>query len=753
MKKRIIAFVIALAMILCLVPISSLAEVTTYYLKDLNPGDKLNTKDTKISSTSASTQYFQIYKYRDDRTSGISRCGSGSNYILLDGYYQNEGYTEISFEGIINGNACFYFLDEDRPECNHSFYEAWTSDNNGHYHPCTEDDCDLASSDLPNHTDDGFAYAPHDTKGLGGSCSVCGYLNKFTPSYKNNITVKADGVYADGVKTDLSSYGIIFKSASGSNAAQLILVNAAVLGKDPSKPVIVSDVDLDIVFLGNHDRIIASDFDDYLEGENYGLPGGSAINAAGHKLQFFGVAPVIIEGGQGQPNYEFEEMSGLGGTAIVADSLAVKMGSYNGIVSNTATLHVESGRDGNGNVTTEKAFSCEPTIDSEYTSGKIKIGLDVFDVNPGTAIKECNYAYFTVLVPEGLHSFTDKWTADGNKGHYHACTFDDCDVTDFSSHTDDGFAYAKHNYVNDKCTVCGAIIEYDVIFDVNGHGTAPSSLTAKYNTKISEPTAPTADGYTFGGWYKDSDCTEKWIFGTDTVTANTTLYAKWTAVPAVETEEDVEEPSSNDVIDITPVVTTNDDNVKIAYGADLETTYNLTDEEVESGVWVWTEVEPLEKSEVDSKDASLIEAGLDDNQKVAQYLNISLYKQVPGEDAENIPVSGADLTFTIKVPADLQNKGYDFAVLYTHEGGAAKLIKPVSYDDKTGTLVFKASEFSTYALVYTEKEEPVEDEIIENTDMPLGLVSTATVASAMALVTSFGLFLIALGTKKERDAE
>ena len=45
---------------------------------------------------------------------------------------------------------------------------------------------------------------------------------------------------------------------------------------------------------------------------------------------------------------------------------------------------------------------------------------------------------------------------------------------------------------------------------------------------ISAPTAPTKSGYTFGGWYNDSGLTTAWDFSADTVTANITLYAKWT---------------------------------------------------------------------------------------------------------------------------------------------------------------------------------------------------------------------------------
>ena len=69
---------------------------------------------------------------------------------------------------------------------------------------------------------------------------------------------------------------------------------------------------------------------------------------------------------------------------------------------------------------------------------------------------------------------------------------------------------------------------YTVSFDVQGHGTAPANITAKYDSTISAPTAPTVVGYTFAGWYKESGCTNVWNFGTDKVTGNTTLYAKWT---------------------------------------------------------------------------------------------------------------------------------------------------------------------------------------------------------------------------------
>jgi Listeria/Bacterioides repeat len=48
--------------------------------------------------------------------------------------------------------------------------------------------------------------------------------------------------------------------------------------------------------------------------------------------------------------------------------------------------------------------------------------------------------------------------------------------------------------------------------------------------RLSAPSpAPTRDSYTFIGWYKEATCVNPWNFSVDTVTANTTLYAKWAA--------------------------------------------------------------------------------------------------------------------------------------------------------------------------------------------------------------------------------
>jgi len=85
-------------------------------------------------------------------------------------------------------------------------------------------------------------------------------------------------------------------------------------------------------------------------------------------------------------------------------------------------------------------------------------------------------------------------------------------------------------------TGCGCtnnkLTEFTVTFDSNG-GTSVSSVVVTKDEKVSEPTNPTKDGYTFDGWYLDG---EKYDFSTP-VTKDITLKAGWTKVAGGEVEK------------------------------------------------------------------------------------------------------------------------------------------------------------------------------------------------------------------------
>ena len=101
---------------------------------------------------------------------------------------------------------------------------------------------------------------------------------------------------------------------------------------------------------------------------------------------------------------------------------------------------------------------------------------------------------------------------------------------------------AKWNF--DKDTVTRAMTltakwvqTYTVAFDTNG-GSAVNPVTVDAGSTATKPADPTKSGYTFGGWYKDSTLQTPWDFANGTVTADTTLYAKWTANPPAPSYDD-----------------------------------------------------------------------------------------------------------------------------------------------------------------------------------------------------------------------
>ena len=69
---------------------------------------------------------------------------------------------------------------------------------------------------------------------------------------------------------------------------------------------------------------------------------------------------------------------------------------------------------------------------------------------------------------------------------------------------------------------------FTVSFETNG-GSAVEKQTVEKGKTAANPTAPTRKGYSFSGWYSDKDLKTAYDF-TSAVTADVTLYAKWTEI-------------------------------------------------------------------------------------------------------------------------------------------------------------------------------------------------------------------------------
>lgn len=91
-------------------------------------------------------------------------------------------------------------------------------------------------------------------------------------------------------------------------------------------------------------------------------------------------------------------------------------------------------------------------------------------------------------------------------------------------------------YINDSGTLFKLNAGVKVSFSA-GEGSKVDFQTTAANGSITKPADPTREGYTFAGWYTDEACTEAYDFSA-AVTADMTLYAKWTKNEASSPDTD-----------------------------------------------------------------------------------------------------------------------------------------------------------------------------------------------------------------------
>ena len=86
---------------------------------------------------------------------------------------------------------------------------------------------------------------------------------------------------------------------------------------------------------------------------------------------------------------------------------------------------------------------------------------------------------------------------------------------------------AEGDFEND---VTPTPVAYKMTFDSNGGSAVTPVTDIAEGATVTEPSAPSKTGYTFDGWYEQSDFSDTaWDFATDKMPAkDVTLYAKWT---------------------------------------------------------------------------------------------------------------------------------------------------------------------------------------------------------------------------------
>jgi uncharacterized repeat protein (TIGR02543 family) len=125
-----------------------------------------------------------------------------------------------------------------------------------------------------------------------------------------------------------------------------------------------------------------------------------------------------------------------------------------------------------------------------------------------------NTAVSTQTPTTNSYNFGSVFTSAARSDHYFKVTAVQSDTTNYNNSA--------------QSAASGTLSSYTVTFNSNG-GDAVTGQIIIHGQKVAEPTAPERTGYDFAGWYKEAALTNTWDFANDTVTASTTIYAKWDA--------------------------------------------------------------------------------------------------------------------------------------------------------------------------------------------------------------------------------
>ena len=346
-----------------------------------------------------------------------------------------------------------------------------------------------------------------------------------SPEFNVTATTTAYGVIAGGGEAPNSSTGLCYDGEVEVNAGTF---NVETTSDKPAYGV--------YVYVGT--RKITSTSSGYYRG-NYAYAGiatinGGEFNVTSKKTEAYGI---FVPAGATQS----------GATAYDPASA-------------TPTCTINGGKfwiDGTANkiyMTNTKALAADYKIYGGYYGGtsNVTYGLSGYVVSPKQIIslndQNANYPKYTYKVGDGatitwkngsttLTSTPNLFELGIIPVYYGATPTKDPDAQytytfDGWSTTDGGNKLASLPAISEDATYYAhyatTLQSYDVTFNLQGHGDAITSQTKDYGSSVSKPTDPTADGWIFGGWFKEASCTNEWNFSTDYVQGTTELFAKWT---------------------------------------------------------------------------------------------------------------------------------------------------------------------------------------------------------------------------------
>ena len=165
-------------------------------------------------------------------------------------------------------------------------------------------------------------------------------------------------------------------------------------------------------------------------------------------------------------------------------------------------------------------------------------------------------------------------------------------------------------------------VTYTVTFETNG-GNTIANQTVNAGGTATRPPDPTRSGYTFAGWYSNSTLTTAYDFNTP-VTANITLYAKWTANAP---------PPSLTVSTLSPL-----EFESVGGEKSFTITSNVANWTVSSSAPTWASVTPTSGS----NNGTIKVTVLQNNTGVVRSANISI--SASGVTTQTVPVTQSNIT-------------------------------------------------------------------------------------------------------------
>ena len=168
-----------------------------------------------------------------------------------------------------------------------------------------------------------------------------------------------------------------------------------------------------------------------------------------------------------------------------------------------------------------------PSTGEKMTATLVVLGLGILAIVLIIAIKHRKVAknvLALVLLLAGLGSAT---TVNAAEKTYHHRDEVRNHAVELGGTTQVFHLAAEGDFEND---VTPTPVTYKMTFDSNGGSDVTPVTDLAEGATVTEPIAPSKTGYTFDGWYEQSDFSETaWDFATDKMPAkDVTLYAKWT---------------------------------------------------------------------------------------------------------------------------------------------------------------------------------------------------------------------------------